>query len=249
MTSRLFILGFARSGTSTIQFIMKHYFDFEGNTEGHVTNLLYKMICVAQHHFNDFSDNSSSGDRNTIARVGLHRLEAAIAAATLTLIKPAPGNRWCDKTPGFEAILAAPYINRAVPETKFIHVVRDGAKNIESRARKFPTVPFDALCVQWTQDVLVWASVREILSPGSFLELRLADFQRPDLLFQRIEDIIGVKPTQPAPAVLPRIEETADYTSEIFCQNKNINCFPISAQKQCACTTFKWERQRLLQKL
>ncbi|MGH6847999.1 MAG: sulfotransferase family protein [Methylocella sp.] len=225
MTSRLFILGSVRSGTSTIQFIMKQYFDFEGNTEGHVTNLLYKMICVAQQHFNDFSDNSSSDDRNTIARIGLRRLEAAIVAATLTLIKPAPGQRWCDKTPGFEAILAAPYIASAVPETKFIHVVRDGAKNIESRVRKFPTVPFDVHCTQWTEDVLAWANTRQKLPPGSFLELRLDDFQRPDLLFQRIENFIGVKPTQPAPAVLPRIEETADYSGEIFWTEQKYKLF------------------------
>jgi Sulfotransferase family len=225
LISRLFILGSTRSGTSTIQFIMKEYFDFDGDTEGHVTNLLYRMICVAQRHFYDVSDNSLSVDRYTVTRVGQLRLEAAIAAAILTLIKPTPGNRWCDKTPGFEAILAAPYINRAVPETKFIHVVRNGAKNIESRARKFSGAPFDALCMQWTQDVLAWANVRQILSPGSFLELRLDDFQRPDLLFQRIEDFIGVKPTHPAPAVLPRIEETADYSGEIFWTEQKYKIF------------------------
>lgn len=204
---------------------MKHYFNFDGNTEGHISNLLYKMICIAQKHFRDYSGNSSFDEMNTITRVGLRRLEGTIAAATLTLIEPAAGKRWCDKTPGFEAILAAPYINNAVPETKFIHVVRDGAKNIESRARKFPTVPFDAHCMQWTQDVLAWASVRRILSPGSFLELCLDDFQSPDLLFQRIEDFIGVKPTHPAPAVLPRIEETADYNGEIFWTEQKYKLF------------------------
>lgn len=225
MISRLFILGSPRSGTSTIQFIMSQYFDFEGNTEGHITNLLYKLICAAQHHFRDFSGQTSFDEENTITRVGLRRLEAAIAAAMLTLIKPAPGKRWCDKTPGFEAILAAPYIHNSDPQTKFIHIVRDGAKNIESRARKFATVPFEALCMQWTQDVLAWASVRKILSPGSFLELRLDDFQRPDLLFRRIEDFIGAKSTQRAPAVLPRIEETADYSGKTFWTEQKYKLF------------------------
>ncbi|MGH6837865.1 MAG: sulfotransferase [Methylocella sp.] len=225
MTSRLFILGSTRSGTSTVQFVMNQYFNFEGNTEGHITNLLYKLMCVAQHHFRDFSGDTSFDEMNTITHVGLRRIEAAIAAAMLTLIRPVPGKRWCDKTPGFEAILAAPYIHNSDPQTKFIHIVRDGAKNIESRARKFPTVPFDALCMQWTQDVLAWARVREILSPGSFLELRLDDFQRPDLLFQRIEDFTGVKPTQPAPAVLPRIEETADYSGKTFWTEQRYKLF------------------------
>ncbi|MGH6842991.1 MAG: sulfotransferase family protein, partial [Methylocella sp.] len=191
--SRLFILGAPRSGTSTIQFIMRQYFGFDGNTEGHITNLLYKMISAAQHHFSDFSGNTSVGDTNTITRVGLRRLEAATAAAMLTLIRPAPGKRWCDKTPGFEAILAAPYIQNSDPQTKFIHIVRDGAKNVESRARKFATVPFEVLCKQWTEDVLAWANVRELLAPESFLELRIEDLESPDLLFQRIEDFIGVK--------------------------------------------------------
>lgn len=225
MTSRLFILGSSRSGTSTIQFIMNHYFECEGNTEGHITNLLYKLICTARNHFRDFSGHTTIDEMNTITHVGVHRLEAAIAAAMLTLIRPAPGKRWCDKTPSFEAILAAPYIHNSEPRTKFIHIVRDGAKNIESRARKFATVPFEVLCMQWTEDVLAWAKVRELLSPDSFLELRIDDLERPDLLFQRIEDFIGVKPTKRVPAVLPRVEETADNSGQPFWTEEKYKLF------------------------
>ncbi len=225
MTDQLFILGSPRSGTSTLQYSLKHYFGFEGDTEGHITNLTYKLIRAAAEHYNDYSSGICFEGANTISKVGKARLEDTITSALLSLIAPATGRRWCDKTPGFEAILLAPRILKALPQAKFMHIIRNGADNVASRMRKFPGIPFETHCFQWTQDNIAWLRVKEELPRKAFIEFRFDELENPPLMLQKIANFLGAELCQEPPEVLPIIEQTTGLGHPEFWTTKRQNLF------------------------
>ena len=182
----VFILGSPRSGTSTLHFVLKTAFGFEGDTEGHVTNLLYKLITTINDHFSDYNGFGPQGS-NTLSNLGKDAIVNSVALILLSLANR--GRLWCDKTPGADAVRAAPYIAALMPQARFIHIVRNGLDNVASRMNKFPGIPFNTHCVQWAEDASSWLTARKELPPSSFLELRFDDLRSSsNSLIQKLEN-------------------------------------------------------------
>ena len=70
-----------------------------------------------------------------------------------------------DKSPGAEAVGAAPLVLEFLPSAKFIFMKRRGIENVMSHLRRFPDLPFEGACHQWAQTMRRWLQVRHRLAP------------------------------------------------------------------------------------
>jgi Sulfotransferase family len=237
----VFILGSPRSGTSTLHFVLKTAFGFEGDTEGHVTNLLYKLIATINDHFIDYSGYGPKGS-NTLSSLGRDPIISSVALMLLSLASR--GRLWCDKTPGADAVRAAPYISALMPQARFIHIVRNGLDNVASRMHKFPGIPFNTHCAQWAEDAGSWLATRKVLQPTSFLELRFDDLRSsPDTLIQKLEDFLQMPGNRAFDGELPWIEAGASHNGSTFWSKTryeifNTICFDVMSEYG-----FKFENQ------
>jgi hypothetical protein len=151
---------------------------------------------------------------------------------------------WCDKTPGADAVRAAPYIAALMPQARFIHIVRNGLDNVASRMHKFPGIPFNTHCAQWAEDAGSWLTTRETLPPSSFLELRFDDLRSsPDTLIQKLEDFLQIPGNHAFNGELPWIEAGAPHNGSTFWSRTryeifNTICFDVMSEYG-----FKFENQ------
>jgi Sulfotransferase family len=80
--------------------------------------------------------------------------------------------RWGDKTPGYAVKMRR--IERALPEARFIHVIRDGRDVVVSRARKSRRpLPVAVAAKRWKRRVIATRSRAETVA--SYTELRYED--------------------------------------------------------------------------
>jgi hypothetical protein len=70
-----------------------------------------------------------------------------------------------DKSPGDEAVGAAPLVLEFVPTAKFIFMKRRGIENVLSQLRRFPDLPFEGACHGWARTMRRWVEVRDRLAP------------------------------------------------------------------------------------
>jgi Sulfotransferase family len=235
----VFILGSPRSGTSTLHFVLKTAFGFEGDTEGHVTNLLYKLMMTIGEHFSDYGGFGPKGS-STLSNLGKDSIINSVASTLLSN----RGSLWCDKTPGADAIRCAPYVSAMMPQARFIHIIRNGLDNVASRMNKFPGVPFNTHCAQWAEDAGSWLAARKVLSPSSFLELSFDDLRSPpDMLIQKLEDFLQTPGERAFDGELPWIEAGASYNGSTFWSRAryeifNTICFDVMSEYG-----FKFENQ------
>jgi hypothetical protein len=237
----VFILGSPRSGTSTLHFVLKTAFGFEGDTEGHITNLLYKLITTINDHFSDYNGFGPQGS-NTLSNLGKDAIINSVALILLSLANK--GRLWCDKTPGADAVRAAPYIAALMPQARFIHIVRNGLDNVASRMHKFPGISFNAHCAQWAEDAGSWLITRKMLPPSSFLELRFDDLRSsPDTLIHKLQDFLQISGNHAFNGELPWIEAGASNNGSTFWSRTryeifNTICFDVMSEYG-----FKFENQ------
>jgi Sulfotransferase family len=85
--------------------------------------------------------------------------------------------RWGDKTPGYQIRMLK--LRKALPEARFIHVIRDGRDVVLSQARKAsePT-PLDTAAKRWRSRVLATRLRARRLDESSYLEIRYEDLIR-----------------------------------------------------------------------
>jgi hypothetical protein len=223
-------LGSPRSGTSTLHFVLKAAFGFEGDTEGHVISLLYKLIMTIREHFSDYGSLGPKGS-STLSNLGKDSIINSVAST----LQSNQDRLWCDKTPGADAIRSAPYISAVMPQARFIHIVRNGLDNVASRINKFPGIPFNAHCAQWAEDAGSWLATRNKLPPSSFLELRFDELQSPpDTLIRKLEDFLHIPGSHAFDGELPWIEAGAYKSSTFWSRSRheifNTICFDVMAE-------------------
>jgi hypothetical protein len=168
----LFVLGSPRSGTSTLVRFVRDHFDAGGEAEGHVFTLLRLLHQAVRQHCADFQADPPSS-QSTLGRIGSERLLAAVDAAILDALPPAETAWRIDKTPGPQMIEFAPALARRLPDSRFLYLYRNGVANVDSRLRKFPTVPFELHCIEWSNCILHWLDGRRSIDPARYLELSL----------------------------------------------------------------------------
>lgn len=103
--------------------------------------------------------------------------------------------RWGDKTPGYATRVRR--IQRALPEARFIHLVRDGRDVVLSRARKSRrAVPIPLAARRWKRRIL--STRRRAETVTHYLELRYEDLvQDTERTLRRVCDYIDL-PFDPA---------------------------------------------------
>lgn len=222
-TYPLFILGSPRSGTSTLAYLAKEHLGYAGHAEGHLFDLLFKLREVSKEHFRRLGifDTTppppEAGDwlaRMTVEMVGVDSVVDGLAATLSRRATHLYGPRWFDKTPGSDMIRAAPLLARVLPHARFVHVIRDPIGNIESRLRKFPSVPFKDHCTEWVESAIAWLDARQELPPNSYVELMTHELTTdPRGVTERIVRLLADHPeidsAGGAPTTLPVIERTS----------------------------------------
>ncbi len=132
-----FIAGFTRPGTNWLQRALNAHPDILCNGDGHFTDLLYPALCRTLGNYNQQTIRSKSlleqtGDQGLTADLSFGDLDFLLRQ-TIGLIL----SRWAgdgqfkcigEKTP--ENALDMWLLGRAVPDAKFIHVIRDGRDEV-----------------------------------------------------------------------------------------------------------------------
>jgi len=189
----IFILGAVRSGTSVMLRLCREVLGCEGGTEGHVWQSVralddhFTRVDQAQSHFGEAALAEFS-----FTKMSRGQLVAGYVDALLSLHKKAYGSKsFVDKTPGPEAIRAAPSVKARIPSAKFIFMKRRGIENVQSQLRRFAGCSFEVACSTWARPMRRWLEVRETLSPNC-MEIDQADLDRdPATVAARLCDFIG----------------------------------------------------------
>lgn len=154
---KVFIIGAHRSGTSKLASYFSEILGFSGHAEGHVYRLL-------SHLKNGKADIVKTIPENAyeVNRVGFERIFRRLTRALDALIaEHHHHNDYFDKTPGYRMIDAAPIIFRHIPESRFIHLHRNGIDNVRSNLRLWPDRHFDDACRMWASSIRTYFNVRD----------------------------------------------------------------------------------------
>jgi hypothetical protein len=181
-----FVVGVTRSGTTLLRLMLDSHPEMTIPPETHFLPKLIRIANkphttpeklaakVASHRrWGDF-DISRRELEVTFRR--LRPLNATSAArAVYDLYAKRHGvRRWGDKTPGYQIRMLK--LLKALPEARFIHVIRDGRDVALSQARKAsdPT-PLDMAGRRWKSRILAARRRARRLPEGTYLEVRYED--------------------------------------------------------------------------
>ena len=174
----VFILGSPRSGTSALAEVLWQV-GYNGFGEGHFLSFIHYFEAVVDQHYVRFAEPPDPGvmlgniDKDDLKR----RLFATFRTVVDDLNQAEP---WFDKTADPGMILASPMISGLFPGSAFVFAKRRGIENVMSRVKKFPGESFENHCAGWAGSMRVWRKVRELLPPGSFIEVEQRDMiQQP----------------------------------------------------------------------
>lgn len=216
----VFVLGSPRSGTSTIAHVIKEHFGYQGHAEGHVFNLMHKLVSATREHY--VHAGIAHGDPSAIAAPAANSWLGSTTAATVSqsrltqqiieMFKSSVawvyGESWFDKTPGPDAIHAVELLVEMYPRAKFIFLIREPISNIESRMRKFPNESFRDHCLAWVESANAWLRVRSLIPEGSAVELRTHDLTRePVKVYGQLLDLLKDHPLGKLAASKPPLKE------------------------------------------
>ena len=166
----IFVLGAARSGTSALAQGLLGATRYVGHEEGHLLDLLSEMAKTIRDHYEQRGEEWS--ERATmISSVPQSYLQDRLRSVFVDLARQLfPAGRWIDKTPRVSMITAAVELRKIWPNARFVYMRRRGLENIRSRMSKFPTLSFEAHCVDWRDSLAEWQRVRSALT-GAAIEV------------------------------------------------------------------------------
>ena len=199
----VFVMGAERSGTSTIAAFLNSKLGYAGNSEGHIFNLLSKILNEIRNHFslNGFSilekpkqDSGNKDERTTAQAIS----QSIIISETITLwgklVRNQTKGLWVDKTPGPEFINCTPYLTAMYKNAKFLFLVRDPVAAIESNMRKFGS-SFESACDRWRDCAEAWIQNKSILPEKHFLEIKTHELsEKPEQCLKSIVSLLSSHP-------------------------------------------------------
>lgn len=103
---------------------------------------------------------------------GVHHVGNLFQAIFLHLARSHGKLGWVEKTPGNVEHIAL--LSRAFPESKFIHIIRDGRDAAQSFHRRWWFDPRHTIW-RWKHSIHLGRSAGQALGPGRYLELRYED--------------------------------------------------------------------------
>lgn len=208
----VFVIGFARSGTSLTCRLLRRYLKVSFGTESQFIIRYYRNL----HVYGDLSQEANvrgllgdiAGERffarchhnwgfvfnREKAFVGLReRTYAGVLDAIFSqLAEHNRMSRWGDKTPGYNSDL--PLLLRLFPNAQFIHVVRDG-RDVALSIPKTSFGPTNACetAMQWKPALRAIEAFSRTLRADQFFELRYEDLiEQPVTRLMEIAGFLGI---------------------------------------------------------
>lgn len=195
----VFVLGAKRSGTSVLGRALRHTGRYAGHGEGHLLPLLAILRAQVRGWYEDHALTAAQGQFTMLAGTPERLLQDGLDSVFLRLARAAfPDADWMEKTPGAEAIHAAPLYRSLWPEARFVLMRRRGIENVASALRKFPETPFDRHCAAWTASMQAWADRRPDFGPAA-IDIDQIDLARhQDAVATRLGAFLDLHPAQTA---------------------------------------------------
>lgn len=181
-----FVVGVSRSGTTLLRFMLDAHTELAIPPETHfLPDLIHECrregataegaaeLIIAHRRFGDFGVDADEL-RERFRGVGTTKPPKKLIRAFYGLYAERQGKpRWGDKTPNY--IQSMRQLNRALPEARFIHLIRDGrdaALSRRSRAVAEPA-PIGVLAKRWKRRIL--AARRHGQRVRHYMEARYED--------------------------------------------------------------------------
>jgi hypothetical protein len=200
-----FVVGLTRSGTTLLRMMLDAHPALAVPPETHFVPDLIKAArsegadaetmlaaITANRTWADFGIEEATM-RSALERVGPGDAGAAVRAFFETYARAQGKPRWGDKTPAY--MLSITRIGRALPEARFIHLIRDGrdvALSQTARAiNEQPPPPEQA--ARWVKRIDKSREQAQKLGEGRYLEARYEDLVRePEPVLRRICELIAL---------------------------------------------------------
>jgi hypothetical protein len=185
-----------RSGTSAVAATLKSVGNYEGFDEGHFLAIL-KDVSEAVSGYYRKHDNVRGFDRFLVNQISADDVTRSCARAIRDLVDRAHrSSSWVDKTPGGWVVDAVPVLASALPDARFVFVKRRGLETIRSARLRFQQVPFEELCLWWTQLHHRWLEVKPAVV-GRCIEVEQRDMvESPSKVAGNLGQLLEFSPTQ-----------------------------------------------------
>lgn len=195
----IFVLGFPRSGTTAMATALGSAQSIQGpSEEGHYLYFLAEMIQTLRSGKNvNPASVLSKG-----AKLNFFEQEIALAVQRFNERLVAPCDVWLDKTPDLRQVKCVPVYASLFAGARFLFMYRDPIEVIESNMSNWPHIrrTLSKTTKRWVKTMSTWRSVRENLSPNSYLEIGQRDMRRdPRDVMAHVGKFLG----------LPRSEQEA----------------------------------------
>jgi hypothetical protein len=202
-----FVVGVGRSGTTLLRLMLDAHPQLVIPPETHFLPELIDAarrragaeelarIAAASRHWGDLG--ITAADFEARLRLGGTRPDRAARAFYELYAERHDKPRWGDKTPGYVKRMAI--IGRALPEARFVHLIRDGRDVALSRRRRGMGAerPMAETAAKWRDRILAARRQARRLR-GRYLELRYEDLvAEPEPILRRICEFIEL-PYEPA---------------------------------------------------
>ncbi|EFG9940880.1 sulfotransferase [Escherichia coli] len=184
---KIFIVGSARTGTSSLFFALKTAFDIPGFGESHVMPLFQRAIYYPKLYYREII---KSNEDIMIRSFNFPNYEQMVFEHIRNFYAATyGGDSWIDKTPTSEAIHGIGFLSQVFPDARIICTKRNGLEVIRSQAIKFGA-PFHELCEDWV------AAMEGIQNAANSPNLRVIDqadmAARPGEVGNSLCDWLGV---------------------------------------------------------
>ena len=207
-STKVFIVGAPRSGTSILVFALKDVFALPGFGESHVMPAFQRMVHHLRIYTNGFADNK---EVIMLKKLKQAELEEYIFAYIRGFYQSTfPGGSWVDKTPTSEAVFGLSFIESVFPDARLIATKRNGIEVVTSHVKKFKS-NFEDACGSWLKSMEGLSRARKVCK--NLLEVDQYDFvNATDDVAGRIAEHLG-RPESAAPLaqyfVNTRVEQSS----------------------------------------
>jgi hypothetical protein len=196
-----FVVGLTRSGTTLLRMMLDAHRELTIPPETHFVPDLIKAARDgdADAMLAALTDNRTWGDfgiepdemRSRLELVDTGDAAAAVRAFFTTYAAKQGKPRWGDKTPAY--MLSVQRIGRTLPESRFIHLIRDGrdvALSQKSRALNEQPPPAEQ-AARWVKRITKSREQAQALKGARYVEARYEDLVRePEITLRRICEFI-----------------------------------------------------------